>query len=56
MAVPKKRSSKAKKNSRKASWKKKAFQEGKKALSLAFSALAKKDLQIEDLRTFAKQK
>ena len=34
MAVPKKRTSKAKKNIRKASWKKKAFKEGKKALSL----------------------
>ena len=45
MAVPKKRTSKAKKNIRKARWKKKAFQEGKKALSLAFSALSKKEMK-----------
>lgn len=42
MAVPKKRTSKAKKNIRKANWKKKASQQAKKALSLAFSALNKK--------------
>ena len=47
MAVPKKRTSKSKKNIRKASWKKKAFQEGKKALSLAFSALTKKGSNID---------
>lgn len=43
MAVPKKRTSKAKKNIRKARWKKKALQEGKKAFSLAFSAFSKKE-------------
>ena len=44
MAVPKKRTSKAKKNIRKARWKKKATEESKKALSLAFSAISKKKL------------
>nr|YP_010732100.1 ribosomal protein L32 [Massjukichlorella minus]WDY13014.1 ribosomal protein L32 [Massjukichlorella minus] len=43
MAVPKKRTSKSKKNIRKANWKKKAFEETKKALSLALSALNQKD-------------
>lgn len=47
MAVPKKRTSKAKKNIRKAHWKKKASQESKKALSLAFSAISKKNLNID---------
>jgi large subunit ribosomal protein L32 len=39
MAVPKKRKSKAKKNSRKAIWKNKAVKEAQKALSLAKSVL-----------------
>jgi large subunit ribosomal protein L32 len=39
MAVPKKRTSKSKKNSRKAVWKKKADTEAQKALSLAKSVL-----------------
>jgi len=39
MAVPKKRTSKAKKNSRKANWKRKAYFEAKKSLSLAKSIL-----------------
>ena len=39
MAVPKKRTSKSKKNSRKASWKRKANKEAQKALSLAKSVL-----------------
>jgi len=39
MAVPKKRTSKSKKNSRKAIWKKKADKESQKALSLAKSVL-----------------
>jgi len=39
MAVPKKRTSKSKKNSRKACWKRKANKEAKKALSLAKSVL-----------------
>lgn len=39
MAVPKKRTSKAKKNSRKATWKNKAIKEAQKALSLAKSVL-----------------
>ena len=47
MAVPKKRTSKAKKNIRKARWKKKAFREGQKALSLAFSAMTKKGIDVD---------
>ena len=39
MAVPKKRTSKSKKNSRKATWKKKADTAAQKALSLAKSVL-----------------
>jgi large subunit ribosomal protein L32 len=39
MAVPKKRTSKSKKNARKANWKRKAYQAGKKSLSLAKSML-----------------
>jgi len=39
MAVPKKRTSKAKKNTRKSNWKKKADKSSKKALSLAKSVL-----------------
>lgn len=39
MAVPKKRTSKSKKNSRKASWKRKGNKEAQKALSLAKSVL-----------------
>jgi len=39
MAVPKKRTSKAKKNSRKANWKKKADKAAQKSLSLAKSVL-----------------
>jgi large subunit ribosomal protein L32 len=39
MAVPKKRTSKSKKNSRKAVWKKKADRAAQKALSLAKSVL-----------------
>ena len=39
MAVPKKRTSKAKKNARKANWKKKADKQAQKALSLAKSVL-----------------
>ena len=39
MAVPKKRTSKAKKNARKANWKKKADKQTQKALSLAKSVL-----------------
>ena len=39
MAVPKKRTSKSKKNSRKAIWKKKADKTAQKALSLAKSVL-----------------
>jgi large subunit ribosomal protein L32 len=37
MAVPKKRTSKSKKNSRKATWKKKADKSAQKALSLSKS-------------------
>lgn len=40
MAVPKKRMSKSKKNSRKATWKHKANKEALKALSLAKSVLS----------------
>jgi len=39
MAVPKKRTSKSKKNSRKANWKKKGQQAAQKSLSLAKSML-----------------
>ncbi len=39
MAVPKKRTSKSKKNSRKATWKNKANKQATKALSLAKSVL-----------------
>lgn len=39
MAVPKKRTSKSKKNSRKATWKRKADKTAQKALSLAKSVL-----------------
>lgn len=39
MAVPKKRTSKAKKNSRKSNWKRKSFKAAKVALSLAKSML-----------------
>lgn len=42
MAVPKKRTSKAKKNARKANWKKQARVEAQKALSLAKSVLTGK--------------
>lgn len=42
MAVPKKRTSKAKKNARKANWKNQARTEAKKALSLAKSVLTRK--------------
>nr|AZJ16730.1 ribosomal protein L32 [Seminavis robusta] len=39
MAVPKKRTSKAKKNARKANWKRKSYQAAQKSLSLAKSML-----------------
>ena len=39
MAVPKKRTSKSKKNSRKANWKRKSFESVQKSLSLAKSLL-----------------
>lgn len=39
MAVPKKRTSKSKKNSRKANWKRKGYKTAQKALSLAKSML-----------------
>lgn len=39
MAVPKKRTSKAKKNARKANWKRKGYHAAKKSLSLAKSML-----------------
>nr|AIA21443.1 50S ribosomal protein L32 [Neopyropia fucicola] len=42
MAVPKKRTSKAKKNARKANWKNQARTEAQKALSLAKSVLTRK--------------
>lgn len=42
MAVPKKRTSKAKKNARKANWKNQAKTEAQKALSLAKSVLTRK--------------
>ena len=39
MAVPKKRKSKSKKNTRKANWKRKGYKSAKKSLSLAKSML-----------------
>ena len=42
MAVPKKRTSKSKKNARKANWKRKAYKAGQKSLSLAKSMLKSK--------------
>lgn len=39
MAVPKKRTSKSKKNTRKANWKRKAYKAAQKSLSLAKSML-----------------
>ena len=42
MAVPKKRQSKAKKNARKANWKRKSFKAAQKSLSLAKSLLRNK--------------
>ena len=54
MAVPKKRTSKAKKNARKANWKRKASHAAQKSLSLAKSMLRGKttsfvySLSIED--------
>ena len=54
MAVPKKRTSKAKKNARKANWKRKASTAAQKSLSLAKSMLRGKttsfvySLSIED--------
>ncbi len=42
MAVPKKRTSKSKKNTRKTNWKNKASLETKKAFSLAISILKKR--------------
>ena len=39
MAVPKKRTSKSKRNSRKANWKRKGFKAAQKSLSLAKSML-----------------
>ena len=39
MAVPKKRTSKSKKNSRKANWKRKGYKAAQKSLSLAKSLL-----------------
>ena len=39
MAVPKKRTSKSKKNTRKANWKRKRYQTAQKSLSLAKSML-----------------
>ena len=39
MAVPKKRTSKSKKNTRKANWKRKGYKAAKKSLSLAKSLL-----------------
>ena len=54
MAVPKKRTSKSKKNARKANWKRKGSKEAQKSLSLAKSMLRGKttsfvySLSIED--------
>ena len=54
MAVPKKRTSKAKRNSRKANWKRKGYKAAQKSLSLAKSMLKGKttsfvyNLYVED--------
>nr|YP_009495864.1 ribosomal protein L32 [Plagiogramma staurophorum]YP_009495915.1 ribosomal protein L32 [Plagiogramma staurophorum]AWT38303.1 ribosomal protein L32 [Plagiogramma staurophorum]AWT38354.1 ribosomal protein L32 [Plagiogramma staurophorum] len=42
MAVPKKRTSKSKKNARKANWKRKGYKEAQRSLSLAKSMLRDK--------------
>ena len=47
MAVPKKRVSKAKKNSRKANWKKKALKKAKQSLSLAKAFLYSKNFNYQ---------
>ena len=48
MAVPKKRTSKSKKNIRKANWKNKGFEQTKKALSLLIVALSKSRAKPSD--------
>ena len=45
MAVPKKRTSRSKKNARKSTWKKKASKPAQKSLSLAKSILKNKNLE-----------
>jgi ribosomal protein L32 len=48
MAVPKKRTSKSKKNTRKANWKNKGFEQTKKkALSLVIVALSKSRAKLK---------
>jgi hypothetical protein len=51
MAVPKKRTSKSKRNIRKASWKNKASQHTKRAFSLALSVLKKQMDEGNDIES-----
>nr|ARO90926.1 50S ribosomal protein L32 [Corynoplastis japonica] len=51
MAVPKKRLSKSKKNSRKAQWKRQGFYQAQKALSMAKSLLTGKSNSFIQLST-----
>ena len=52
MAVPKKRTSKAKKNSRKANWKRKAAKSAQKSLSLAKLWKYMKKMKLETQRSY----
>ena len=54
MAVPKKRTSKMKKNLRKSVWRKKTHQQALKALSLGKSVLNKPASTDEDVKGFTK--
>nr|YP_009295563.1 ribosomal protein L32 [Mastocarpus papillatus]AOL58047.1 ribosomal protein L32 [Mastocarpus papillatus] len=54
MAVPKKRASKSKSNSRKANWKRKAYLSSQKALSLAKSVLTNKNTNFIYINDSAK--
>lgn len=54
MAVPKKRTSKAKSRSRKANWKRKAYYSGNKAISLGKSILTGNSTSFIYLDTLAK--
>nr|YP_009106507.1 ribosomal protein L32 [Botryococcus braunii]AIT95357.1 ribosomal protein L32 [Botryococcus braunii] len=55
MAVPKKRTSKAKRNVRKTKWKEKALRSSRKALSTALSLLKRRDLSEKSSSALAKE-